>query len=30
MAKKIDKNVIKLPEGRLSYAYLATPKPKPP
>jgi hypothetical protein len=27
---KIEKNVIKLPEGRLSYAYLATPKPKPP
>jgi hypothetical protein len=30
MATKIDKNIIKLPEGRLSYAYLATPKPKPP
>jgi hypothetical protein len=27
---KIEKTVIKLPEGRLSYAYLATPKPKPP
>jgi hypothetical protein len=27
---KIEKAVIKLPEGRLSYAYLATPKPKPP
>lgn len=31
MAKvKIEKNIIKLPEGRLSYAFLATPKAKPP
>ena len=32
MAKlpKIEKVVLKLPEGRLSYAFLANPKPKPP